>query len=506
MITEEKLYSEFEEYKQLTIQAYKEGKLENCFELMNLVCVLARQYYLVWTIPEFEDILLDISHKRIRGTVSIPSVQDKRRIVFYDTHATDNYVLTQQYLAAVLLWDVEVLFLTTKDMNQANRSLIKKMLDSCKNAKIQQIPEKLDVLKTAQYIVETVSDFNPTECIVHTQSYDLSGIIAFGSLDNIKKYYIETSDHIFWMGTKAFDYYIVFRSLGYNTCIQHRNISAEKILLQPYYPISYSKEFQGFPVGNQESIKILSGARLEKVYGANDKYFELIEGILKQNPNVEFYYIGAGVYGKLAQTAYLEKQIKTRNYGSRFHVLGFRKDITELMKHMDIYMGTYPIGGGLMTQIAASQGLPIVQFVSDGLSGSVGEFIDCENRNQDFVFRNEQKFYDEVLRLVNDPVYRKTKAEKLKNSVLTESEFQKQLSELLTTGRNIYHPDIYENDCSANRKNQIEVENFCSHDHSRIIIKSSYVRKKQPIKYLRNVVDFLFHVDKKWLVKKIMKG
>ena len=503
MITEKKLYSELEDYKKRTVQLFEAGKMNECLEAMGLACVLARQYYLIWDIPEFEEILskasADISGKERRQVVRYI----KKRIVFYDTHATDNYVLTQQYLAAVLAWDVEVLFLTTKEMDHPERSNIKKMLVDNPNARIQEIPEKMGVMETAKFIKDATEAFEPDICLIHTQSFDLSGIIAYGAIDGATTYYIETSDHIFWLGTRAFDYYIVFRSLGYNTCIQHRGIPHEKILLQPYYPVMYSKRLQPFPIIKDGSVKILSGARLEKVYGAGDKYFELIEEILKRNQNVEFYYVGAGVYGKLAQTSYLEKQIKKRNYGERFHVLGFRNDITELMKRMDIYMGTYPIGGGLMTQIAASQELPIVQFVSEGLSSSVGEFVDCEKKDQHFVFSDTEKFLDEVSKLVNDFDYRKKIARELKASILKEEEFNEQLKVMLQTGKYTYKPEIYDTDCLANRNNQISIENNCSHDHSRIIIKSGYVRKKQPIKYAVNMIDFLLHVDKKWLLKNV---
>lgn len=504
MKTEKALYSELEMLKKNTIQAYHNGKYKECFEYLDLTCSLARHFYLLWTIPEFEDILLAFSKSMSVQNRFKNEHGDEERIVFYDTHATDNYVLTQQYLAAALSWNVNILYITNKDMNMPNRKNIKEMLDCSPRAKIEKIPGGLDVLEAAEYIVKMVCDFGTTKCLVHTQSFDLMGIIAFGALDLIEKFYIETSDHIFWLGTKAFDYYIVFRSLGYNTCVQHRGIPSNKLLLQPYYPIMYSRKLQPYPVNHRDSVKILSGARIEKVYGDNDKYFELIEGIIRNNSNVEFYYIGAGVYGKLAQTSYLEKQIAKRQYGDNFHVLGFRNDITELMKEMDIYMGTYPIGGGLMTQIAASQGLPIVQYVAPGLSSSVGEFIDCENRKQPFVFENPNEFYAECNHLIRDKEYRRRIGKKLKHRVLTEQEFNEQAKVLIFNKKSPYKPDQYETDCKANRINQIDIENKCSHDYARILVKKPILLKKHPLLYLKSAIEFITYTDKKWIVKKII--
>lgn len=505
MKTEESLYSELEVLKENTIQAFHKGKHKECFEYMDIACTLARHYYLVWTIPEFEDILL--SYSRIVNVHDYykNDYNNEIRIVFYDTHATDNYVLTQQYLTAALSWNVDILYITNKDMNRPNSKNIKDLLDKSPRAKIEIIPKELDVLEAAEYIIKEVCEFGANKGIIHTQSFDFTGIIAFSALDLVETFYIETSDHIFWLGTKAFDYYVVFRSLGYNTCIQHRGIAENKLLLQPYYPIMYSRELQPYPINHSDSVRILSGARIEKVYGDNDKYFELVEGIIKNNPNVEFYYIGAGVYGKLAQTYYLENQIAKRHYGENFHALGFRNDITELMKEMDIYMGTYPIGGGLMTQIAASQGLPIVQYVSSGLSSSVGEFIDCENKNQPFVFENTNDFYSECNRLIRDKEYRIRIGKDLKGKVLTEQEFNEQIKDIIFKKESHYKPDLYTTSCQANRENQIEIENNCSRDHSRIIVKKPILIKKHPFLYLKNLIEFLAYTDKKWMIKKLMR-
>lgn len=503
MLTEKDLYQEYDQYKRLAILKLKQGQWRDGFSLMNLLCVLARQYYLAWTIPEFEDLLYGISKEEIGIRKEKFAKQVKKRIVFYDTQATDNYVLSQQYLAAITSWNVELLYLTTKDVNDPQRKMIKSFLESHDGITVCKISEQLNELERARAIVNKIIEFEPEKCFIQTHSFDVAGVIAFGALENIETYFIETSDHILWLGTKAFDYYINFRSLGYNTCVQHRNIAKEKLLMQPFYPITYGKPYQGIPYINKASIKILSGARLEKIYGAENQYFRMVSTLLKTHPEIEFYYIGAGVYGKLAQTGYLEQIIREFELGQRFHVLGYRSDIVELMDHMDIYMGTYPIGGGLMTQIAASQGIPILQFVSEGLSSSVGEFIDCTNRDQSFVFKEEDLFYEEAKKLIENSGYRKQQGENLKKAILTEEQFNKQLFELIFEGRSHYVPSYYKTDCSKNRENQIEVENFCTHDHSRIIVKNQYVRKKEPIKYLLNCIDFLIHVDKKWLLKKI---
>lgn len=91
--------------------------------------------------------------------------------------------------------------------------------------------------------------------------------------------------------------------------------------------------------------------------------------------------------------------IKKYQLGDRFYVLGFRNDIIELFRKVDVYIGTYPIGGGLMTQIAASNNLPVVQYASPGLSDKLSEFLlpgecDCDQivyLDENFIFSASKK-------------------------------------------------------------------------------------------------------------------
>lgn len=115
-------------------------------------------------------------------------------------------------------------------------------------------------------------------------------------------------------------------------------------MIQPYYPVSSSKPYRGVEQNNAFCVRVLSGGRLEKIYGQADAYFSMIQKVLEQNPGVELYYAGGGAFGKLGQASYIERQLGERGIEGRVHLLGFRDDIVDLMRHMDIYLGTYPMG------------------------------------------------------------------------------------------------------------------------------------------------------------------
>lgn len=60
-------------------------------------------------------------------------------------------------------------------------------------------------------------------------------------------------------------------------------------------------------------------------------------------------------------------------------LIGDRHDINEVFKHSDIFLNTYPIGGGLMTQYAAANSKPILSL---GVKDEIDTYIVEEMVNQ----------------------------------------------------------------------------------------------------------------------------
>ena len=500
MLSEKKIYNQYSLLKSNAWKLCKENKMELALDCVKTACVLAKQYYLCFTDASLEKIVREIGEHCLPRTIVVGK---SGRYLFYDTHTTDNIALTQQYLGALVSWGVDFLYITTKKMDRPGANLIRLLIDSSPHGQYVEVLEHSNYLETANSIVQIVREFQPEKTFIQTTSDDVSGILAWNTIEGIERYYIDLSDHSFWLGVSAADYYITFRSYGYNICCLHRGIDKDKVLVQPFYPVTKAASFQGIPEVSRDSVKILSGGRLDKIYGKGDTYFDLVASVLKENSNSEFFFAGGGAFGKLGRSRYIEKQVEKYGIADRFHLLGFRKDIVELMQKMDIYMGTYPMGGGLMTQLAVREGVPIVQYVSEGLSNSVGEFVDCCDRNQSFVFDNKTDFLEEAKKLINDKVYRRERGTEIQSKILSASRFDTELYQLLFNKNSQYKVSEYFVDLSQVRKNQIEIENDVTHDFPRIIVKSRYMRKKQPLKYLKNVLAFLWYSDKKWLLTKL---
>jgi hypothetical protein len=500
MITEHGLYDDFEHYKKQASLAYSRGDVDEALDAMRLACILAKTYYLCYEDDELENLLRKIAERFSAGQSGVLRKPDK--FVFYDTHTTDNIALTQQYLGALIAWDVDFVYITTKSLASSKRKLIARMLDGCARAEVHELSPTETAEGRVKAIREILDATDAGSALIQTTADDLEGCIAFWPYKTMTRYYLDISDHSFWIGATFFDRYIEFRSYGYNICLQHRKIAGDRVLVQPYYPILSSKAYKGLPDSAPGAVKVLSGGRIEKIYGMGDMYFGLVAEIIKQNPSVEFYYAGGGAFGKAGQTSYIEAQLKSRGIDERFHMLGFRDDLVSVIEHMDIYIGTYPLGGGLMTQLAASGGVPIVQYVSEGLSSSVDEFlVNLASDDPDtFVFRGDvEGFLQRVRELVKDPDERGRLGEKYRESLISRDEFDSELKKLIFEAQSSCEVRRYDVSCSELRHNQVDVENNCYHSYERIMVKSDYVRKREPLKYIKNAIGFVSVSDKRWL-------
>lgn len=501
MVSEQKLYKKFEKLKHYARASIDKNAYDLAVDCMKTACALAKNYYLCYEDDTLEDMVAELAESQIK----VGHIKTTDRIVFYDTHTTDNIALTQQYLGALISWNIPFMYITTKSLKNRSAALIRGQMESVNNVTVCEIPVSMVDIQKAQFICDRVTEYAPSHALIQTTSDDVAGVMAWAALKETQRFYIDLSDHSFWLGAKIFDYFITFRNCGYNICLDKRNICGDKVFIQPFYPTTISKPFQGFPTGSEKRVKLLSGGRLEKIYGRGEAYFRMVKKILDENKNVSFYFVGGGAFGKLGQTSYVKKMIKKYQLGERFYVLGFRNDIIELFHKVDVYIGTYPIGCGLMTQIAASNNLPVVQYASPGLSDKLSEFLLPEEGDCDqIVYLDEKLFLAQVKEYVEDENERKRSGIRLSQRVMPKAVFDVQLHEIVYALKSEHTVKRYEYDCDKLRKNQIEIENHCSHSYARILIKNKYIRKKEPFLYIGYLAQFAWHSDKKWLLKKVI--
>lgn len=117
-------------------------------------------------------------------------------------------------------------------------------------------------------------------------------------------------------------------------------------------------------------------------------------------------------------------------YPERVFHTAERKDLFALLENVDVYLNTYPLIGGLMTQYSAMAGkFPIFLKRYD----ANGECLLNEDE-LGVAFTDKEKFVKELERLITDADYRKMKGEQARHHVITEEQFTENLQKIMLHG------------------------------------------------------------------------
>ena len=118
--------------------------------------------------------------------------------------------------------------------------------------------------------------------------------------------------------------------------------------------------------------------------------------------------------------------IAKNNLSNRFVLLGNRTDISEVFKNIDIYIGTYPYIGGLMTQYAAINGKPILAYKDHDI-----EKIVCNKNQTRFVYDTIDELTAEAKRLISDIKYRNERSKVFLSLTNSQHDFRQKFWELV---------------------------------------------------------------------------
>ena len=251
-------------------------------------------------------------------------------------------------------------------------------------------------------------------------------LIAFSALPEIAKYNINLTDHAFWLGSGIFDRNIEFRDFGWTISLEKRRFAMSQLFMLPYYPILNETPFEGFPAEvPADSVKIFSGGSYYKVYGGKGLYFDLVKRTLDENPDAVLLYAGDG------DARIFREFIRNNGFQRRVFLLGSRRDIHAVFRACDIYMGTYPIGGGLMSQYAAVNGKPILAYASEECPSAFVETVVCHKTRLKITHTDVESFARHARALCSDPALRTEEGNRLKQCITSPDEFAEGLRNLL---------------------------------------------------------------------------
>lgn len=406
--------------KLVFLQKYEEA-LANITTLANSLYE-SNQYYVD---NDLENALLNIQ-KQLQKKYDfgeIKEVNDKT-VLFYDGFGLDSRGLAYIYIKALVNLGYKIIYMTIPNA-QGNIPRITKLIEEAGGEIVFCRTDSYTLWY--QYIYKVFSIVKPAKAFFYTTPHDVSAVMAFNQLTSqVERYQINLTDHAFWLGINAFDYCLEFRDYGAALSQQYRNINPDKQLLQPFYPdVNTKVEFQGFPFRkSKDDYVVFSGGALYKTMDDNFIYYQIIEYLLLKYPQIKFWYAGFGSENECKSI----KDLILKYPGRVFHTPE-RKDLFQVMQNIDMYISTYPLGGGLMSQYSAIAGKAPLTFSTSG-PGAVETLLGYEN------FKLLTADIDDFVNMLDD--YMNTKqysekmyCEKLKASVITEKQFEANLNNIL---------------------------------------------------------------------------
>ena len=413
--------------KHLAKKAYKRGDYEKSLEYISHCTTVAQQFNFIYADYELEDLLKNIS-KKIIAKQSNNYEPIKDRVVFYDDFCV-SFILAIQYLDALVADGKEILYLLYEKRRDFNTIMDK--IKDYPNLKIVVVKESRSELIIKE-LYKQIIQFRPEKILLHIEANSLIVPVMYQMPDKIERYIVNLADQTFWLGVGAVDYLLEFRQFGVAVSQQRRGIKPEQQLLVPFYPVVDGNSFHGLPEGLHRDGKVLvfSGSDLYKVLDERRMYWNLVKRLLDTFPQVVFWF-ATKMEGNNIDI--IEKFIRENHYEGRFFYTPFRKDINEVLAHVDIFMGTCPVCGSLMSQLAARNATPILQYYYPGTPDDETEQAICVNDDFRISFQNKELFMAEAGKLINDADYRKKQGERLQKAMVNPQQFNQMVKTAIDT-------------------------------------------------------------------------
>lgn len=358
------------------------------------------------------------------GCYSLQSVS--KTILVYDGFGLDTRGVILMYLNALGINQYDVCYVTNSSVKNKIPTI---------NAMCEKYNFKTVYIDMSSYqecflqLSRVFEDIKPKSAFFYTTPFDTSASAAFHIYEGLTtRYLIDLTDHAFWLGKCANDYFLGSREMS--AYIEHyeRNIPREKcIKLGVNLLTNESSDHTGLPFDVKKTKYIFSGGALYKTLG-DDKntYYRIISQILKKHEKINFLYAGTG------DDSELKKIIES--FPGRVYHIGERKDFYYLIQNCVFYLNTYPMFGGMMMKYSAlAHKLPIT--LKHG-SDSDGLLLNQEK------CKIEYNSYDELIndvdKLLEDKKYLEEREKLLEGSVITEERFAKNIKNLIETNETDY--------------------------------------------------------------------
>lgn len=416
----------------IKIKIKRELQKNNFYNALTLISTCASLLYmtnLYYTDDDLENWLKLVSKKVIK--IPLDYQADEEVAIFYDGFGFNSRGLAQIYVAAL--------------------SNCKKVIYVTKESRKNKVPGILDILNRsggkAFFLLEAgleeriirlqeiVEEIQPKYFFFYGAPDDVVATTIMNAYQGrIIRYQINLTDHAFWIGREAIDVCIEFREYGACISNEYRKIAKDKIVVIPFYPIiDHEMKFQDYPFtfDAQRQKVVFSGGSLYKTLGGNNQYYQIVNYILANHPEVIFWYAGSGQHRKIDKLKH--------KYPGRVYLTSERADLYQILRHCVFYLSTYPICGGLMFQYAAAAGKIPVTLKYDAVSE--GFLLHQDKLQIEWDTIDEVKA--EIELILGNEGYRKNKEELLAESVPSQAQFNEHMRLLFSDKKSL--PQIHYN-------------------------------------------------------------
>lgn len=354
------------------------------------------------------------------------NIKPTNRIVFVDVVSKDRRGLSNQYVNALIGNDIEFLYITENpSFKQTGICQQIQLYDKASYCIVPSFKKSTDKVR---FIYDKIIQYAPSKVLCHLLPWSITMLVALAALPkSIKRININITDHAFWAGVSVMDYNIEFRNHGKDLSVQYRGFQGPQEFVLPYYPYIDSSPFEGFNgIETKDKVVLFFGGALYKIYGEDDFFLKLIAKVLKTHNNCICVCAGGGDSGHLLSF------IKKEGLENVWHYIGFRRDIYEVVRHCDILINTYPIGGGLMCQYAAICSKPVIAFAK---AKAIEEVL---STSENITFLTEKEFLNFIDLLISDKSFREEFGVKLNANLPTPHKFNSSLKRILDNCNSSY--------------------------------------------------------------------
>lgn len=412
------------------------GRIHKALLYTHLAAYTNHTFFLSFYDKELETVLKAASDK-IDKSKSIGFIPKEKRCVMLDSLSRYRGGLTVQYVKAIAATGWNLLYITEQEMQAPHHRELHVFLNAFENIKVVEVPKGLNGLSKLQFIYDIIVDYAPYRLYKHLSSSDAYfSSISYALPKEIIKYNIDIADHAFLLGFQSGDYSFEFRSLGCSIASKFREMPTNRLLLLPFFPVVDDVPFKGLPDSCNGKKIVLSGGSCYKIIDKDDTFFKLIRELIHQNPDTVIIFPYSG------DDTVVRQKISKYGLTSNFILLGWRDDISALYRHADVFLNTYPHGGGTMSQYAAHLHVPILSYIPEGGCANPVEGFVCQIDNTILSSIGMDNFLSEANKLLTDIDYHKKKANSAYKCVLGNDRFYLYFRQMSITCKNIISFEI----------------------------------------------------------------